>query len=318
VRGEFGAGPEQLLILGHLDTVWPVGQTATMPIRIEDGRLYGPGVYDMKAGIGLALAAVRVLTRLAAPVPWRIVLLFTSDEEVGSRSGRPLLEAEARRSQAVLVPEPPLPDGGLKTARKAVGEFVIEARGVAAHAGVQPEAGASAVLEIAHQIVALHALAGHEPGLTVNAGVVSGGTRSNVIAPHARAEVDVRAVTAGQAERVARILAERQPIVPRVQVEVTGGFHRPPLGRTAAVVRLYELARDVAAGLGEDLTEGSSGGGSDGSFTAALGVPTLDGLGAPGDGAHALHEHVLVDALAWRTALLAGLMLRIPLEKAGG
>jgi len=312
VRAEIGAGGSQLLVLGHLDTVWPIGQLASMPVRLDGGRLYGPGVYDMKAGIGLALLAIRALQRLRVPLPRRIVCLLTSDEEVGSRAGRPVLEAEAARSAAVLVPEPPLPGGGLKTSRKAVGEFIIEAHGVAAHAGVAPERGASAVLEIAHQIVDLHAIRDEASGLTINAGVVAGGSRSNVVPEYARAEVDVRVSTAGGAARIERVMASLRPRVEGVRLQVHGRVSRPAFERTPAVVRLYELAREIAAELGRDLPEGSTGGGSDGNFTAALGIPTLDGLGAPGDGAHARHEHVELDALAWRAALMAGLIARIP------
>lgn len=312
IRAEIGEGDEQVLLLGHLDTVWPVGQIGVMPIRLEGGRLYGPGVYDMKAGIGLALLGLRALGRLGLLPARRIVCLLTSDEEIGSRRGRPVLEAEAARSAAVLVPEPPLPGGGLKTARKAVGEFVIEAHGVAAHAGVAPERGASAVLEIAHQVVDLHGLRDPEAGLTINAGVVSGGSRSNVVADHARIEVDVRVSTAEGAARVERTMASLRPHVEGVRLQVTGRVERPPFERTAGVVRLFDLAREIAASLGRDLAEGATGGASDGNFTAARGVPTLDGLGAPGDGAHARHEHIEIDALGWRAALLAGLMLRAP------
>ena len=310
IRAEFGSGAEQVLVLGHLDTVWPVGQLARMPVRLDGGRLHGPGVYDMKAGIGLALLALRALTRLALRPRHRIVLLFTSDEEIGSATGRPLVEAEADRSAAVFVVEPPLPGGGLKTSRKGVGAFTIEAHGVAAHAGIEPERGASAIREIAHQIIALDALQEPAAGLSLNAGVVEGGSRSNVVPEHARVELDVRVSTRADARRIEMALAGLRPQVPGVSLTVTGGIHRPPFERTADVVALYARAREVAAEIGRELSEGGTGGASDGNFTAARGVPTLDGLGAIGDGAHALGEHILVDAVPWRAALLAGLMLR--------
>ena len=310
VRAEFGEGAGQLLVLGHLDTVWPVGQLERMPLRVEDGRLYGPGVYDMKAGIGLAMLAIRTLVRLNLAPSRRVVLLFTSDEETGSVTGRPLVEAEADRSAEVLVVEPPLPGGGVKTSRKGVGAFRIEARGVAAHAGIEPGKGASAIREIAHQIVDLDGLQDPSAGLSLNAGVIAGGTRANVVAEHAHVDVDVRVSTMADARRISERLAQLRPHVPGVSLVVTGGINRPPLERTAAVGELYARARAVAADMGRDLQEGGTGGASDGNFTAARGVPTLDGLGAIGDGAHALNEHILVDALPWRAALLAGLMLR--------
>ena len=310
VRGEFGQRAEQLLVLGHLDTVWQVGQLERMPLRLHEGRLYGPGVYDMKAGIGLAMLAIRALARLGLAPRRRVVLLFTSDEETGSVTGRPVVEAEADRSAAVLVVEPPLPGGGLKTSRKGVGAFRITARGVAAHAGIEPGKGASAVREIAHQILNLDELQDPGAGLTLNAGVVAGGTRANVVAEHACLEVDVRVSTMADAQRIAERLMQLRSHVPGVSLAVTGGINRPPMERTPAVADLYARARAVAAEMGRDLPEGGTGGASDGNFTAARGVPTLDGLGAIGEGAHALDEHIITDALPWRAALLAGLMLR--------
>ena len=222
-----------------------------------------------------------------------------------------LVEAEARRSSAVCVLEPALPGGALKTGRKGAGEFELTLRGVAAHAGLEPERGASAIAELAVQIGAVGALADPERGVTVNVGVVEGGSRPNVVAEHARAVVDVRAEAAADARRVVAAIRRLQPRDPRVSLAVRGDFGRPPLERTADVVRLYGMARDVARALGRDLGEGLAGGGSDGNFTAALGVPTLDGLGAVGDGAHALHEHVDANQLPWRAALVAGLLRRI-------
>ncbi len=311
IRAELGAGRSQILLLGHLDTVWPVGQLARMPIRYAGGRLYGPGVFDMKGGIALAMLAARALREIG---PWpsgRIVMLWTTDEEIGSRASRQAIEAEARRSVAVLVLEPALPGGALKTSRKGCGEFELVVRGVAAHAGIDPARGASAIHELARQIVALTELADPARGVSVNVGVIAGGTRSNVVAEEARAWFDVRVPSKTEAARVEAALAALTPHDGRTRLEVTGGFDRPPLERTEAVVRLYELARAVAAELGRPLEEGATGGGSDGCFTAALGVPTLDGLGAIGDGAHGLDEHVIVDELPWRAALVAGLIARL-------
>ena len=311
VRATFGAGDGQILLLGHFDTVWPVGQLERMPVRRDGGRLYGPGVFDMKAGIAVGMLAAAAAAELGYRLRRRVVMLLTADEERGSGASRALVEAEARRSAAVLVLEPSLPGGAVKTRRKGGGEFELTIGGVAAHAGLEPEKGASAVSELAAQIAALDRLADPARGVTVNVGVVEGGSRPNVVAERARAVVDVRVATAADAERIHAAIHALRPASPRTSVTVRGGFSRPPLERTAAVARLFELAREVARQLGRDLDEGAAGGGSDGNFTAALGVPTLDGLGAVGDGAHALHEHVDVDSLPWRAALVAGLMRRI-------
>ena len=314
VRAEIGSAGPQVLILGHFDTVWAIGQIERMPLRDDDGRLYGPGVFDMKAGVAVALQALRALQALPAiPTP-RVVLLFTADEEVGSGTSRHLVEEEARRSGAVLVMEPCLPGGAAKTARKGCGEFELIVRGVAAHAGLDPGKGASAIHELAHQILAVSRLQDVERGITVNAGLVSGGTRSNVTAAEARATIDVRAVTMADTREVESGMRSLQPVDSRTVLEVSGGFERPPLERSAAGNRLYQMARQVAHDLGRDLAEGAAGGGSDGNFTAALGVPTLDGLGPQGGGAHALDEHVLVSDLPFRTALLAGLLGRLALR----
>ena len=306
--GEFGCGTSQILLLGHFDTVWPVGQIDRMPVEIRDGRLHGPGVFDMKTGIALGMLATRALLETGAALSKRIVMLWTTDEEVGSQTSRAAIEDEARRSDAVLVLEPSLPGGMLKTSRKGVGTYELMARGVAAHAGVDPAKGASAIHELAYQIGCLSRLPTQSAGISVNVGLISGGTRSNVIAEEAKAIVDVRAITADEMTMVDGIVRHLELRNPRVTLEVSGGFDRPPLERTAAVARLYDQARAIAREMGHDLAEGSTGGGSDGNFTAALGVPTLDGLGAIGDGAHALHEHVEVDALPDRAALVAGLI----------
>jgi glutamate carboxypeptidase len=307
VRAEFAGGPGRVLVLGHFDTVWDVGQITSMPLREADGCLYGPGVFDMKASVAIAAHALRGLRDRAMPFP-HVIILFTTDEEIGSGTSRALIEDAARASDAVLVLEPSLPGGAVKTQRKGCGEFRITAHGVSAHAGIDPRQGASAIHELAHQIRALETLRDHERGVSVNVGVIEGGTRGNVVAERATALVDVRVPTMADAARVESAMRALTPANPAVRIEVQGGVERPPLERTAGVARLYEQAREVAASLGHDLAEGGTGGGSDGNFTAALGVPTLDGLGPRGDGAHALHEHVVLADLPWRAAFLAGLL----------
>ncbi len=308
VRAEIGRGDRQVLLLGHFDTVWPIGQLARMPIRREEGRLHGPGLFDMKAGIALGMAAARALVERGGDPGRRIVMLWTTDEEIGSQTSRAAIEEEARRSDAVLVLEPSLPGGAVKTSRKGCGEFEIVVSGVAAHAGIDPGKGASAIHEIARQIAAVERLQDPAGGVSVNVGLISGGSRPNVVAEEARAVVDVRAPRIEDARRIESALAALAPVDPRTRVVVRGGFDRPPLERGPGVARLYERARDIAGRLGRTLGEGGTGGGSDGNFTAALGVPTLDGLGAVGDGAHALHEHVIIKELPWRAALLAALI----------
>lgn len=309
---ELGCGASQVLLLGHFDTVWPVGQLDRMPLRRENGRLHGPGVFDMKAGIAVAMLAARALLETDARTPHRLVMLWTTDEEIGSGTSRQAIEEEARRSAAVLVLEPSLPGGAVKTARKGCGQYELAVHGVAAHAGIDPTQGASAIHELARQVCELYDQVPHlSPGISLNVGTIAGGSRANVVADEARAVIDVRAATGGEMQRVDGAIRGRQPHNPRARLVWSGGFDRPPLERTAAVARLYDQARRVAAELGQDLREGSTGGGSDGNFTAAIGVPTLDGLGAIGDGAHALHEHVVIDALPDRAALVAGLIRSI-------
>jgi glutamate carboxypeptidase len=310
VRAEFAGGPKQVLILGHFDTVWDVGTIERMPLREEGGRLHGPGIYDMKASIAIAALAARAARQLDLDTP-RIVMLFTTDEEIGSGTSRAMIEREARESDAVLVIEPSLPGGAAKTARKGCGEFTMTARGVSAHAGIDPRKGASAIHEIAHQICALQSLQDLDRGVSVNVGRIEGGTRGNVIAEQALAVIDVRVPTTADAVRIEAAIRGITSRNPGVTVEVRGGVDRPPLERTDGVARLYEQARSVAAALGRDLAEGATGGGSDGNFTAAIGVPTLDGLGPEGDGAHASHEHVRLADLTWRAAFLASLLARL-------
>ena len=308
---EFGCGRSQILLLGHFDTVWPVGQLERMPLVRSNGRLHGPGVFDMKAGIAIGMLATRALLETGVSLSRRIVMLWTTDEEVGSATSRAAIEDVARRSDAVLVLEPSLPGGAVKTARKGCGEYELRVRGVAAHAGIDPSKGASAIHELARQIVLVQNLQDLDRGISVNVGTISGGTRTNVVAEEARAVVDVRAPTQADAARVDAAFRALKAVDSRTAVSVTGGMDRPPLERTAQVARLYEQAFEVARELGQALGEGSTGGGSDGNFTAALGVATLDGLGAVGDGAHALHEHVVIESLTDRAALVAGLIARI-------
>jgi glutamate carboxypeptidase len=304
-------GARGILLLGHFDTVWELGTIDGMPFRAADGRLYGPGIFDMKAGIAVSMLAMRAVAALGGSRRPAVTMLWTTDEEIGSGTSRALIEAEARRSAAVLVLEPSLPDGSAKTARKGCGDFELTVHGVSAHAGIDPGKGASAIHELAHQIVALEALQNLERGISVNIGVVRGGSRTNVIADEAHAFIDVRAPTMAAAEQVAQSIRALAPRLPGTRLEITGGFGRPPLERGDGVLWLYGMARDVAHELGVELGEGSTGGGSDGNFTAALGVPTLDGLGPRGDGAHARHEHVLQQDLCWRAALLAAMLLRL-------
>lgn len=307
---EFGCGTSQVLLLGHFDTVWPVGTLERMPLARSGGRLHGPGVFDMKAGIIIAMLATRALMETGAKLSRRIVMLWTTDEELGSGTSRAAIEDEARRSDAVLVLEPSLPGGAVKTSRKGCGEYHVTVRGVAAHAGIDPSKGASAIHELAHQICRLYELP-VSGGISINAGTIVGGSRPNVVADEARAVIDVRAATRGEMDLVDSLIRRQQPRDARTTLEISGGFARPPLERTDRVARLYDQARAVARELGQELAEGGTGGGSDGNFTAALGVPTLDGLGAIGDGAHALHEHVDIHALADRAALVAGLIASV-------
>ncbi len=294
-----------ILLLGHLDTVWPMGTLRTMPWRERDGRLFGPGVLDMKAGVAMALAALRALEQSGISRP--VTLLLNSDEEVGSPVSRPITERLALQSAAVLVLEPAQ---GLacKTARKGVGNYRLQVSGIAAHSGVDFTRGHSAILELARLLLKVERFTDLELGRTVNPGVIGGGTRSNVIAGEAWAEVDVRIARASDAAKVEKLFRGLKCADPACTLTITGGINRPPMERKPGTVALYKQARRLAAQLGFDLSEAATGGGSDGNFTAALGVPTLDGLGAVGEGAHAAHESVVIEHLAPRTALLAALI----------
>jgi glutamate carboxypeptidase len=305
----------QILLLGHMDTVWGEGTLARMPFRIEHGRAYGPGVFDMKGGIVIALFALEALRAMKARLRRNVTFLLNADEEIRSLSSRPTTEREARRSDYVLVVEPPHGlNGALKTARSAVGKFVLRVKGLAAHAGIEPRKGASAISELANQIINIEYIANKSKYVTLRAGVVRGGTRANVIPAEAEAILDVRAARPADMERVERQLRSLVPVDPRTKLVVTGGFNRPPLERTRQVAALFERARNLARPLGIRLHETAVGGGSDGSFAAALGVPTLDGLGAVGDGAHAEHEHIVIKELPGRAALLAHLIVSLGSE----
>jgi glutamate carboxypeptidase len=303
-----------VLLLGHLDTVWPMGTLKTMPWREEGGRFWGPGVLDMKAGVVMALAAIRALGELGrgagGKLPRPVTLLLNSDEEVGSHVSRPITERLALASSAVLVLEPAQ---GLacKTARKGVGDYHLHVTGVAAHSGVDFERGHSAILELARLLQTVAGFTDLRVGRTVNPGFISGGTRSNVIAEHAYADVDVRIAKASDAAKVEKLFRGLRCADPACKLEITGGLNRPPMERKPGTVALYKQARKLAAELGFELDEAATGGGSDGNFTAALGVPTLDGLGAVGEGAHAAHESVVVEHLVPRTALLAAMLSRL-------
>ena len=299
----------QILALGHSDTVWPLGTLAHMPFRQADGRLWGPGVLDMKGGLALFLHAMLLIEESGIPLRRRVVLLVVSDEEVGSPSSRALTEESARASECVLVLEPGTGlDGKLKTARKGVAGYRIHVHGVASHAGVDFEKGASAVLEAARQVERLAALSDPARGITVNPGVIRGGTRSNVVADAAVIDVDVRTPAAVDAEALHKQIYALKAVDGRCTVTVEGGLNRPPMQRTPAIAELFGRAATAARTLGFNLDESSTGGGSDGNFTAALGIPTLDGLGAVGEGAHAAHESIILDRIAERTALLALLL----------
>ena len=313
VRGDhlvarWGQGERPTLILAHYDTVWPLGTLTGMPVRLVEDQLRGPGVYDMKGGLVLGLMAVRCLRemdRLHGPVTF----LINSDEEVGSLTSRGLIESEARRSQAALVLEPAQPpNAALKTSRKGVGRFQLKVIGQPGHSGWVAEYGVSAVEEMARQVVDLYGLADHSQGTTINVGVMNGGTRANVIAAEAAADIDLRVTSKAEGERMTQAICNRQPFNPGARIEVSGGLNRPPMERTLGTVALFEAAQRVGASLGLTVTESSSGGGSDGNFTSAIGVPTLDGLGVVGGGAHGHDEHLLVSQMAARAALLAGVL----------
>ncbi len=313
-----------ILLLGHFDTVWPLGTLAQMPFRIDSGRAFGPGVYDMKAGITMMIFAIKALSAerekqtSGADAEKQngggnqrrpITILLDSDEEVGSTTGRPLVEATARDCEAVLVLEPSQgPKGFLKTSRKGVGDMTVRVRGRASHAGVDFEKGRSAIVELSRQLLEIVKFTDLGRGITVNPGVIQGGTRSNVVAAEAWAEVDLRIARAADAAELMQRFAALKPFDPECSIEISGGINRPPMERTEGTVRLFRTAQELGGALGMNVEESSTGGGSDGNFTSALGIPTLDGLGALGEGAHAPNESIVIEELPRRTALLAGLL----------
>jgi glutamate carboxypeptidase len=304
-------GRESVLLLGHFDTVYDVGTLQTMPWREAKGRLYGPGVFDMKSGIAQMMFALWAAREVRGGLPRPVTVLLVSDEEGGSESSRALTEKIARQCAAVLVCEPSGPGGALKTARKGVGSFLMKITGQAAHSGLDFEKGQSAILELAHQIQAISRLTDLKRGVTLNVGVVRGGTRTNVIAAEAVAEVDLRIAKKADGAVMENKVRGLRPVNPKCRIEIEGGINRPPMERTKQVVALYVLARKIARELGFPLAEIAVGGGSDGNFTGGIGIPTLDGLGAVGEGAHAPHESIIAAELPRRAALLAGLIAAI-------
>jgi len=301
----------QILLVGHTDTVHSLGSLSEQPWRVDAGKIYGPGIFDMKANCALVIEVLSTLAVMKATPAFGVTLALTCDEEVGSMSGWPLLErvASSQPTRCAFVLEPPASGGRVKTSRKGTGIFAIKVEGKAAHAGLEPEKGASAILELARQTEQLHAINLSGTGITLNVGVVHGGTRSNVVAAEAQGEIDVRFSTEAESLEIERILSNLKPIDERTKVFVSGGINRPPMERTSAVVELFEKARGIAAELDFELGEAQVGGASDGNFLAAMGIPVLDGLGISGDGAHAVHEHIEADDIARRGALIGGLLL---------
>jgi glutamate carboxypeptidase len=299
----------QFLVLGHYDTVYSSGTLSKMPFRVGGGKAYGPGVFDMKAGIVQALFALKALQEAQAPLTRRLVFLWTSDEEIGSECSRKLIEAEARRSDAVFVLEPAFgPRGLIKTVRKGVGEVELIVHGRASHAGLAPQEGINAIHELVRQLARIQQWNDPRNGVTVNADLIDGGTRVNVIAERAHAVLDLRALRIADMRRLERKLRALRPILPGARLEIRGGFNRAPLERKFSAA-LFVKAKSLAMQLGLSLGECTAGGGSDGNLTAALGVPTLDGLGAVGHGAHSRDEHILINTMPARAALLAALLL---------
>ncbi len=302
-------GARPTLVLLHYDTVWPEGTVAQRPVAIEGNVLIGPGALDMKSSIVIVEETLRAI-RASGSVPKRpIWVMITSDEEVGSPESRRLIEEQARQAAHVLVMEPPLPGGELKVARKGVGRFVIRVHGRAAHAGVEPEKGVNAIVELARHLPAIADLGNIELGTTVNPGLIAGGTSRNTVAPLAQCELDVRAWSLAEAERIEQALRSIKPVHPEATIEIVGSFHRPPMEFTPASDALFNQAAEIASKLGQSLGQGKVGGASDANLTSALGIPTLDGLGALGKGAHAPHEQIEIDSLVPRAVLLAGLLL---------
>jgi glutamate carboxypeptidase len=304
----WGKEPGGLLLLAHMDTVYPLGTLAKMPWRIAQGQAFGPGVLDMKSGLVIALIAIRALRQTRGLPPWRISLLCTSDEETGSRTSRPLIEELARGHDVVFCLEPSLSDGALKTRRKGIGILRLRTRGVAAHAGTEPQKGVNAIMECTHQIQRLIALQRPEAGTTISVGVIRGGTRTNVIPESCLALLDLRAETREEQERIDAALAALQPFLEGSELSIEMDWNRPPMMRTPSIAQAFHRAKSIAERMGITLSEGGTGGGSDANFVAHLGIPVLDGLGAVGGGAHSAGEYVLLGELPRRAALLAALL----------
>lgn len=298
-----------VLLLGHFDTVYSLGTLPGMPCRIEDGKMYGPGVFDMKSGIALMFTAIQGLQAWHGQLPRPVTVFLVSDEEVGSSSSRSITESLARQSAGVLVLEPSAgARGAVKTARKGVGDYTLRVTGIAAHAGLDPGKGHSAILELARQLTVIFKLNDLRRGISVNPGIIRGGTRTNVVAAEAAAEIDVRISHAKQARAIDKKLRSLKPFDKHCKILFEGGINRMPMERNAGVIALYKKAQSIAKQIGWKLEEAAVGGGSDGNFTAALGIPTLDGLGGVGQGAHAVHEHIVIAELPRRALLLAGLI----------
>jgi glutamate carboxypeptidase len=311
LRFSWGQGKEQgqTLVLCHMDTAFNMGDIAKNPLRIDNGRLYGPGTSDMKAGFTLLLWALRCMKELGLTPRRQVVGLLTSDEEIGSHASREAIEAEARRSAIALVAEPAMPPkGALKTWRKGTADYYLHITGKPAHAGADPTKGVSALEELAHHILHLQKLTDMSVGTTVNVGTASGGTRSNVVAADATAHIDVRFMSLEEAHRIEAIIKGLKPVLPGAQLRVEGGINRPPMVRNEATVALFQKAQALAAELGMAVDEMGTGGASDGNFTSGAGCPTIDGLGACGDGLHTFEEYVEVDSLPQRAALLVRLL----------
>ncbi len=305
-RGRGKAGP--VMLLGHLDTVWPAGTVAARPFRVANGRAYGPGIFDMKSGIALSLMVAEALAEGVINASGEVRFFFSSDEEIGTETSLPWLRESAQGCRAVFCLEPSLADGAAKTSRKGVGNFLLRVRGVASHAGVAPEKGANAIVELSRQLLELQKLNDAARGTILSPGLIRGGVAVNVVPEDAAAEIDFRFVNPSDGNAIERRISKLLPFDGRCILTVEGGVNRPPLERTEAVARLYREAQKIAHGLGAPLGEGTSGGGSDGSFTAHWGIPTLDGLGVRGSGAHARDEQIEISDLSFRAALLCGLV----------
>ncbi|WP_242771044.1 M20 family metallopeptidase [Brevibacillus parabrevis] len=308
LRIEYGEGEEQVLILGHFDTVKEIGTLQKEPFREENGRLYGPGTYDMKSGIVFAYFALRAIISHELPLSKKLVFFWNTDEEIGSVSSEQLIRAEAKRSKYTLVLEPAAGDGSLKTSRKGGGEFFLTATGRAAHAGNDHAIGVNAIEELAHHVLAIQSFTDYAAGTTLSVGTIKGGSVSNVVPDWAMAEIDVRIESRAEAERITRLMNQLAPVLPGAELKLEGGIAKPPMERSAGTEKLFLLAQEQARLEGFELTEQGVGGTSDGNFAADAGCPTLDGLGPVGDGAHASHEHIVLDAIPGRVAVLLRLL----------